>query len=116
MASMRREELDRRCAEMKARMLAQRAARVKEQPLAVSARKSATKSKRDHDTSAIEQTDNRDAAALRKQIARLEAENKRLRDQITALTSREARPSRTADDSVRDQRHNFFKYSNVRRY
>src|SRR4051812_29391600 len=71
------------------------------------------KPKRDRDSATIEKNGDEDAAALRKQIATLEAENKRLRDQITALAGREARPSRTAEDSVREQQHNFFKYGNV---
>ena len=113
---MRKEELERRCAEMKARMSAQRTAQVQEQPSKVTGRKSATKVKRDHGAPTSQTSDSDDVIALRDQITQLEAENKSLRQQIAALASRAAGPSHSAEDPVREQRHNFFKYSNVRRY
>jgi hypothetical protein len=112
---MRKEELDRRSAEMKARLLAQRAAKVHEQLSNVRVRKSAMKQKQGHGGFVIKPSDGEEVSVLRNEIAKLEAENKNLR-QITELTRRAAQPSRSAEDSVRDQRHNFFKYSNVRRY
>ena len=112
---MRKEELERRCAEMKARMRTQRTAQVQEQPSKVTGRKSATKVKRDYG-GPTSQTSDDDVIALRGQITQLEAENKSLRQQIAALASRAAGPSYSAEDPVREQRHNFFKYSNVRRY
>src|SRR5215212_1503281 len=82
-----------------------------EQPIAASGRKSATKAMRDHYSSTIGKNDNEHTAALKKQNAILKAENKMLRDQITAFASREAQPSHTAEGSVREQQYNFFKYS-----
>ena len=114
---MRKEELDRRCAEMKANMLAQRAAQAQEQSPKVTGRKAARRAERDHGSSTIQTTDLEDVSALKKQIAQLEAENKSLRQQLAGLTSSAAAQSpRSGEDSVREQRHNFFKYSNVRRY
>jgi ribosomal protein L24 len=57
-----------------------------------------------------------EVAALKKRIAQLEAENESLRQLISSRNEREPSPSRSNDDSVREQRHNFFKYSNVRKY
>jgi hypothetical protein len=51
---------------------------------------------------------------LEKQVLRLEAENQRLREQKTIVVERT--PQRSSEDSLREQRHNFFKYSNARRY
>jgi len=53
-------------------------------------------------------------AELEKRVLALEAENERLRGQKTIVVERPAQKS--SNDSVREQRHNFFKYSNVRRY
>ena len=111
---MGKEELDRRCAEMKARTLAQRAAHVQKQPSGVTERTSTAKAKRDHSSSTTENSDGQDE--LRNQIARLEAENHNLRQQIAVLTSSAAGPPHSEKDSVREQQHNFFKYSNIRRY
>lgn len=61
--------------------------------------------------------DERDeVAVLKKQIARLEAENRQLRKKVAILTDGMGRPSQSPSDSVRERQHNFFKYSNVRRY
>jgi hypothetical protein len=51
---------------------------------------------------------------LEKQVLRLEAENQRLREQKPIVVERT--PQRSSEDTVREQRHNFFKYSNARRY
>ena len=51
---------------------------------------------------------------LEKRLLALEAENQLLRKQKTVIVDRP--PERSTEDSVREQRHNFFKYSNVRRY
>src|SRR5690242_2650689 len=53
-------------------------------------------------------------AELQKRVHALEAENQRLRTQKTVVVERTSQKS--ADDELREQRHNFFKYSNVRRY
>ena len=107
---MGKEELDRCCAEMKARMLAQS----KRNRQMSTERKSTTKAKRDHSSSTTENSDSEDV--LRNQIARLEAENHNLRQQIAVLTSSASGPPRSEKTSVREQQHNFFKYSNIRRY
>ena len=49
---------------------------------------------------------------LDQQLAAVRAENERLRAQKTIVVERE----KSSTDSVREQRHNFFKYSNIRRY
>jgi hypothetical protein len=54
--------------------------------------------------------------ALKKEVKRLEAENKNLRKQLTALSISTRQPVQSSSDSVREQQHNFFKYSNARRY
>jgi hypothetical protein len=61
-------------------------------------------------------TDQEEVTALKEHISRLEAENKELREQILAIGNSAVRPVQSQVDSVREQRHNFFKYSNVRRY
>ena len=53
-------------------------------------------------------------AELEKRVLALEAENQHLRNQKTIIVERPVQQS--AGDSVREQRHNFFKYSNARRY
>ena len=53
-------------------------------------------------------------AELEKRVLTLEAENERLRAQKTIVVERSVQKSN--EDPVRQQRHNFFKYSNVRRY
>ena len=65
--------------------------------------------------------DSSDVHALKKQIAKLEkrmlvleAENQSLRRQKTIVVERGTQKS--SEDTVREQRHNFFKYSNARRY
>ena len=53
-------------------------------------------------------------AELEKRVGALEEENQRLRAQKTIVVERPAQ--RSYEDTVREQRHNFFKYSNLRRY
>jgi hypothetical protein len=53
-------------------------------------------------------------AELEKQMLTLEAENQRLRKQKTIIVERA--PQQSSEDATRQQRHNFFKYSNARRY
>ncbi len=60
--------------------------------------------------------DQKDAIKLQKRISQLEKENKRLCEQIAALAEPASRPIQPYRDSVREQQHNFFKYSNARRY
>jgi cell division protein FtsB len=57
-----------------------------------------------------------EVAVLKKRIARLESENRQLRKKVALLTDGMGRSSQSPSDSVREQQHNFFKYSNVRRY
>jgi hypothetical protein len=111
---MRKEEFERRAAEMKARMLAQRN-RKTEAPSVTSVRKSRIKASQEDSRAAIESSEI-EAQALRKRVKELEAENLRLRQQLATMASRATPPSQSSADSIREQRHNFFKYSNVRRY
>ena len=78
-------------------------------------RKSAATGKRKHDDSAGGAGGREEVVALKKRITRLEAENRQLRNQIAVLTGSMNRSSQSLSDSVREQQHNFFKYSNVRR-
>lgn len=79
-------------------------------------RKSAAAGKRKTGDSAGGAGDREEVFALKKRIARLEAENTQLRNRIALLTDSTNRSSPSFSDSVREQQHNFFKYSNVRRY
>lgn len=79
-------------------------------------RKSAAVGKRKTDDSAGGAGDREEVVVLKKRIARLEAENTQLRNRIALLTDNTNRSSPSSSDSVREQQHNFFKYSNVRRY
>ena len=79
-------------------------------------RGSAATGKRKRDDPVAGAGDREEVIALKKRIARLEAENRQLRKQIATLTDSMNRSSRSSSDSVREQQHNFFKYSNVRRY
>jgi hypothetical protein len=56
----------------------------------------------------------KEIAKLERRVLALEAENQRLRAQKTIVVERDAQKS--SGDSIREQRHNFFKYSNARRY
>jgi hypothetical protein len=52
---------------------------------------------------------------LKRQILALITENNRLRQQKT-IVARHCAQSEPYSDSVKEQQHNFFKYSNARRY
>jgi hypothetical protein len=114
--SMRKEELDRRSAELKARMLAQRNGGAQEKPSTVTKPKTTTKATQHKDSVTVKSNDGDDINSLKKRIAQLEAEKESLRQRLTLMNTRIAEPSRSSEDSIREQRHNFFKYSNVRRY
>jgi len=51
---------------------------------------------------------------LERRLIALEAENNKLRAQKTIVVDRA--PQKSYEDSVKQQQHNFFKYSNARRY
>jgi hypothetical protein len=80
----------------------------------IAKRKSSTKRRQEDSTSQL--GGNEEVFKLKKRISKLEAENESLRDQIAALTANASRPTQSYRDSVREQQHNFFKYSNIRRY
>ena len=82
----------------------------------VGKRKSSAAGKPKQDDSVGGAGDNEEAVALKKRIARLESENGQLRKQIAVLADSMGRSSQSLSDSVRERQHNFFKYSNVRRY
>jgi hypothetical protein len=109
---MKKEDLDRRCAEMKERMLAQKTARAMNEPFRPKRRRSSEENAGNR----AETTSDSETAVLRERIARLEAENDVLRKRLAAISAQANIPARSTEDSVREQRHNFFKYSNVRRY
>ena len=111
---MRKEEFERRAAEMKARMLAQRN-RQAEEPSATPVRKARAKSGQE-DSRVMVPASEVNVPALQKRVKELEAENLRLRQQLATMANRTAPPSQSSADSVREQQHNFFKYSNARRY
>ncbi|MGC4050305.1 MAG: hypothetical protein QM757_13085 [Paludibaculum sp.] len=114
--SMRKEELDRRCAEMKTRMLAQRDADARGKPVVATKPKSAAKKMQRKVDPSGEADDDANVSTLRKRIAQLEKENERLRSQLAMMSAGSVVPDRSSTDAVREQRHNFFKYSNSRRY
>lgn len=51
---------------------------------------------------------------LREQLSAMQAENQRLREQKTIVVERSRGQEQSSRDSVREQQHNFFKYSNAR--
>jgi len=115
---MRKEDLERRSAELRARVLAQRNAAAQKRPTAPATQDSRSTARKADTTfvpGEIKSTE-RAEAALKKRISELEAENKRLRRQLASASYQAPPPPRSSDDSVREQRHNFFKYSNLRRY
>jgi hypothetical protein len=82
----------------------------------ITKRKSPAGGKQQGGDSPFQLGDHQDLIALIERISRLEAENKGLREQIATLTSTANRPVQPYTDSVREQQHNFFKYSDIRRY
>jgi len=116
---MRKEDLDRRSNELKARMLAERNQDAQKKRSSAGARDSASRvnpSDKVEKVGEISSTEPTEVAALKKRIAQLVAENESLRRQLASTNYQEPSRSRSNDDSVREQRHNFFKYSNLRRY
>jgi len=79
-------------------------------------RKPTTIGKHKQGDSAREDPEREEVVALKRRITRLEAENRQLRNQIAVLADSLNRPSQSPSDSVRAQRHNFLKYSKVRRH
>lgn len=79
-------------------------------------RKCAARGNRVQDDAVSHDGDREDVVVLKQRIARLEAENKQLRRQIAVLSDTMSPSSQSRSDTVREQQHNFFKYSNVRRY
>ena len=113
---MRKEDLDRRTAELKERLLTQRNGDAQEKPSTVTKRRSTTKATQREGCLTVESSDGADVSALKKRIAQLEKENESLRQRLALMSTSTVGPARSSEDSVREQRHNFFKYSNVRRY
>ena len=58
----------------------------------------------------------REISALQEQVMALQMENNRLREQETVVVERVRGQDKPYRDSVKEQQHNFLKYSNVRRY
>ena len=116
---MRKDDLDRRSDELKARMLAARN-EAQKKPRSAGARESASRAKPSDRVAnvagEISSDERAEVAALKKRVAQLVAENESLRGQLASTKYQAPSPSRPNDDSVREQRHNFFKYSNLRRY
>ncbi len=81
----------------------------------VRGRSTATR-KHEHEDSGGGPGGSEEVVALKKRIARLEAENRQLRNQVAVSTDSMHRASQSLSDSVREQQHTFLKYSNVRRY
>jgi hypothetical protein len=83
----------------------------------VTKHKSSIREKQQRQDSPDQTDDHEDVIALKTRISQLEAENKGLRERIAALSSSANRqPVQSYRGSVREQQHNFFKYSNIRRY
>ena len=89
--------------------------KVERQEAKVVKRKSGASRKRKQANSADSADEREEVVALKKRISRVETENRQLRNQIAVLTDSMGRSSQSLSDSVREQQHNFFKYSNVRR-
>lgn len=117
---MRKEDLDRRSDELKARILAERNPDAQEKRSSAGTRESVSRGTNPSDkvgkVGEISSTEPTEVAALKKRIAQLAAENESSRWQLASTNYQAPLPSRSNDDSVREQRHNFFKYSNLRRY
>ena len=58
----------------------------------------------------------RQISTLKEQVIALQVENNRLREQKTIVVERSRGQDNPYRDSVKEQQHNFLKYSNVRRY
>jgi hypothetical protein len=64
----------------------------------------------------ISSTERAEVAALKRRIAQLVADNESLRRQLASTNYEAPSQSRSNNDSIREQRHIFFEYSNLRRY
>jgi hypothetical protein len=103
-------DLQREQREMRARMKRDTGATVKEQQTSL--------------TEAHFQQDNgepgaNDTKKLQKQIADLESENRELKAQIASLRRQKTvyvEREKSGEDQRREQQHNYFKYSNARRW
>jgi hypothetical protein len=117
---MQKEDLDRRSDELKARMLAARNEAAQRKLRSAGARESSSRAKPSDRVAnvpgEISSDERAEVAALKERVAQLVAENESLRRQLASTNYQAPSPSRSNDDSVREQRHNFFKYSNLRRY
>ena len=117
---MRKQDLERRSDELKARMLAARNEAAQKKLRSAGARESASRAKPSDKVAKIpgeiSSTERAEVAALKKRIEQLVAENESFRWQLASTNYLAPSPSRSNDDSVREQQHNFFKYSNLRRY
>ena len=60
--------------------------------------------------------DRSEVLRLKDQISALITENNRLRQEKTIVVERPRGQNKSLPDSVKEQQHNFFKYSNTRRY
>ena len=60
--------------------------------------------------------DSPEVLRLKRQISALITENNRLRQEKTIVVERPPGQDKPYRDSVKEQQHNFFKYSNARRY
>ena len=60
--------------------------------------------------------DSHEVLRLKRQISALITENNRLRQEKTIVVERPPEQDKPYRDSVKEQQHNFFKYSNARRY
>lgn len=110
---MQKEELEDRCREMKARVLAHRTA-VSQRSTRARPLKNKVAKESPNPQDGNDRLD--EIAALKEEIARLQSENRALRDRLASQSAVSTQTSRSSEDAVREQRHNFFKYSNVRRY
>jgi hypothetical protein len=114
--SMRKEELDRRSAELKARMTAERNTGTQEKVHTDTKRQSKTRGVQREGCVDLDSSYDVNLDELKRRIARVAEENEHLRQQVAMMTSGTFESKRSSTDSVREQRHNFFKYSNLRRY
>jgi hypothetical protein len=90
--------------------------RVERQEAKAGKRKSGATGKRKQADSVGRAGELDEMVVLKKRIVRLESEKRQLRKQVAVLADSMGRSSQSPSDSVREQQHNFFKYSNVRRY
>ena len=109
---MRKDDLDRRSDELKARMLAARNEAAQKKPRSAGARESASRAKPSDRIANVpgelSSNERAEVAALKKRVAQLVAENESLRRQLASPNYRSPSPSRSNDDLVREQQPQFF--------